>query len=98
MPGKFFSTSSAIKSLLAKPMHPRTSALRAKQEAYKGRLDCLVKTGAVKSGNMPPQPGKNYYQITEPWKNAEYLDAKGRDLLYVMASKRMSNEKERRLF
>ena len=90
----------AIEAFAALKVHKNRSvrikrcALLAKQEAYKGRLDSLVKTGAMKTGKMPPRSGKNYYQITEPWKNANYLDTKGRDMLYVMVSKKIATDKK----
>jgi len=55
---KYYSTSSVVKSLFPNPQHPRTRAILAKKEAYDGKLDNLVKTGAEIAGTMPMLPGK----------------------------------------
>jgi len=90
---KYYSTSSTVKSILPKPEHPRTRALLAKKEAYEGRLENLVKTGAQLDGTMPLLPGKlNYYQETEPWKNSSYLQTSTKALLYSIALKKAKSK------
>ena len=94
MSGKYYSTSSTIKSLYPHPAHPRTRMLMAKQEAYKGKLDSLVKTGAVLEGSMRQQPGKlSYYQQLEPWRRTEYLNPSARNELLSLAKQKIRKPK-----
>mmetsp|Transcript_13228 Transcript_13228/g.24779 ORF Transcript_13228/g.24779 Transcript_13228/m.24779 type:complete len:530 (+) Transcript_13228:4028-5617(+) len=83
--GKYYSTSAIVKSLFPVPQHPRARALLAKKEAFDGKLDSLVKTGAQIAGTMPFSEGKmNYYQMTEPWKKSEFLDIPNRAHLFSL--------------
>jgi hypothetical protein len=86
--GKYYSTSAIVKSLFSVPQHPRARALLAKKEAFDGKLDSLVKTGAQIAGTMPFTRGKlNYYQMTEPWKQSEFLDIPNRAHLFSVSSR-----------
>lgn len=86
MKGKYYSISALVKSLFPNPSHPRTRALLARKDALEGRLDNLVKTGAQIAGTMPLLEGRlNYYQQSEPWKTADYLDVKSRAQLFSVS-------------
>lgn len=95
MSGKYYSTSSAVKSLFPNPQHPRTRALLAKKEAYEGKLENMVKTAAQIEGTMPLLPGKlNYYQQTEPWKTDDYLDIPSRAHLFMLSLQKMKKNQK----
>lgn len=88
--GKYYSTSAIVKSLFPVPQHPRARALLAKKEAFDGKLDSLVKTGAQIAGTMPLTQGKlNYYQMTEPWKHSEFLDIPNRAHLFSVSDSQL---------
>lgn len=82
----FYSVSSAVQSLFPNPEHPRARALLARKHNYDGKLDTLVKTGAQIAGTFNLPEGKlNYYQTSEPWKQADYLDTEIRAQLFHIA-------------
>ena len=88
----FYSVSSQVQSLFPKPEHPRARALMARKHNYDGKLDTLVKTGAQISGTFGLPEGKlNYYQSSEPWKQADYLDTEIRAQLFHIAQQSKRN-------